>query len=104
MMSRGMKKWQPFDSVTSTRMLVREIIQQKSKQEKIELSTDQIAELSSKLTEAFYDKSILSITYFQDGNYLTKNSIITKIDHVYQRVYFADHSVLYFKQIVRIQK
>ena len=52
---RGMIKWQPFDSLLSTKKVAKEIINEKSKVAMPTLSEDQLLNIEEKVLEAYYN-------------------------------------------------
>ena len=52
---RGMVKWQPFDSLLSSKKVAREIIKEKNKVAMPTLSEDQLLNIEEKVLEAYYN-------------------------------------------------
>ena len=101
---RGMVKWQPFDSLLSSKKVAREIIQEKNKVAMPTLSEDQLLNIEEKVLEAYYNGETVRLVYYRNGSYYTKISLIKYIDKYKKQLYLNDRSVLYFKQIVKIEQ
>jgi len=103
MKDRGMIKWQPFDSVTSSKQMVQSILKEKSKVPKPNMSEEQMQEIEEKITEGFHTQSPLRIVYFWHGRYQVKqNLMILEIIPNQKKIIFEDHSFLYFEQILTV--
>lgn len=103
MKDRGMIKWQPFDSLTSSKKMVQHILQEKNKIAKPILSQEQFEEIEAKIWEGFHSRIPLRIIYFFSGRYQVKqNLLIIDIQLGVKRILFEDHSSLYFDQIIRV--
>lgn len=104
MKDRGMIKWQPFDSVFSSKKMVQNVIWEKSKVSKPCLSEEQMAEIEEKIWEGFHNQVRVTICYFFQNQYYKKqNMIISAIQLAQKRLLLSDHSLLYFDQIIWIQ-
>jgi len=103
MKDRGMIKWQPFDSVTSSKKMIQHIMNEKSKIKKPVLSQEQLEDIQNKIWEGFHSQIPLRIIYFFDGRYQVKqNILISDIQLGFKKILFEDHSSLYFDQIIRV--
>ena len=101
---RGMIKWQPFDSLLSTKKVAKEIINEKSKVAMPTLSEDQLLNIEEKVLEAYYNGETVRLVYYRKGTYYTKTSLIKYIDEYKKQLILNDGSILYFKQIVKIEQ
>ena len=101
---RGMIKWQPFDSLLSTKKVAKEIISEKSKVARPTLSEDQLLNIEEKVLEAYYNGETVRLVYYRKGTYYTKISLIKYIDKYKKQLILNDGSILYFKQIVKIEQ
>lgn len=101
---RGMIKWQPFDSLLSTKKVAKEIINEKSKVAMPTLSEDQLLNIEEKVLEAYYNGETVRLVYYRKGTYYTKTSQIKYIDKYKKQLILNDGSILYFKQIVKIEQ
>lgn len=103
MSDRGMIKWQPFDSLTSSKKMVQHILHEKEKIPKPVLSEEQLREIQEKLWEGYHNQLNLRITYFFQGKYQVKqNVLILEIQVNQKRILFEDSSFLYFDQIIHV--
>ena len=100
---RGMIKWQPFDSLLSTKKVAKEIINEKSKVAMPTLSEDQLLNIEEKVLEAYYNGETVRLVYYRKGTYYT-TSLIKYIDKYKKQLILNDGSILYFKQIVKIEQ
>lgn len=104
MSDRGMIKWMPFDSVSSSKKMVQSILSEKSKVKKPNLSEEQLEELEQKIWEGFHNQIPLRIVYFFRGRYQVKtNLLIIEIQTTQKWIRLEDHSILYFDQILRVR-
>ncbi len=103
MKDRGMIKWMPFDSVSSSKKMVQSILLEKSKIQKPQLSEEQLFELEEKIWEGFHNQIPLRIVYFFRGRYQVKqNILILEIQTTKKCIRFEDQSILYFDQILKV--
>lgn len=98
---RGMIKWQPFNSVISSKQMINEILKEKSKITMPNLSEEQKKIIEQKIIIAFYEKEKLTLEYYSQGKLHKLTESIKKIDSTYRKIYFND-KVLLFDQIVKI--
>lgn len=104
-MDRGMKKWMPFDSVTSSKQMVQHIIEEKSKVSRPSLSEEQKEEIERTIWEGFHNQVPLRIVYFFRGRYQVKqNLFILDIQLIDKKIILDDYSSLYFDQIIRVSE
>lgn len=101
MRDRGMIKWMPFNSVVSSKEIIKSILKDKSKISMPILSEEQKNVNEQKLLIAYYSKSKINISYYQNGNINLINSYIKKIDFTYHKIYFENNTIL-FDQIVSL--
>ena len=98
---RGIIKWQPFDSVISSKIILESLIKEKEKQTKPILSEEEIKEIEDKIIEAYYAEEIVTINFYQNGYIKTIKGKIKKIDHITKIIYLNETKLL-FKQILAI--
>ena len=98
---RGMIKWQPFNSVVSSKQLVNEILKEKDKISMPTLSEEQKKQIEQQLIAAFYENENITLEYFYQGKIHKINKPIKKIDSTFRKIYFND-KILLFDQIVKI--
>lgn len=101
MRDRGMIKWMPFNSVVSSKEVISSILKEKNKINMPILSEDQKNINEKKLLIAYYSKSKINISYYQNGTINLINSYIKKIDFTYHKIYFENKTIL-FDQIVSL--
>lgn len=99
---RKMVKWQPFDSLTNTKKLTKDILKEKDRIPMPTLSNDQENELEANILEAYYNAEEIIITYYHNGYIYKKETTIKFIDKNKKQVILNDKSILYFKQILKI--
>lgn len=98
---RGMIKWQPFNSVFSSKDIINSILKEKEKNEKPILSNDEINLIEKKLIAAFYCQNKIIIHYYTNGNIKTITSQIKKIDYI-TKIIYLNNIKLSFYQIISI--
>ena len=98
---RGMIKWQPFNSVFSSKDIINSILKEKEKTEKPILSSDEINLIEKKLIDAFYCQNKIIIHYYTNGIIKTINSQIKKIDYI-TKIIYLNNIKLSFYQIISI--
>ena len=97
---RGMLKWAPFHSVLSEDE-VRSYIKKKHQIEKPELSEDQIMELENLIVEAYNSKNIVELTIYDNGKFIKRSGIITKLDSIHKAIYL-DKKMIMFNSIIKL--
>ena len=102
MNDRGMIKWQPFDSVYSSKELEQEILIKRSKISKPILTDEQKNNLEIDLFHAYHENIPAKITFFQSNRLFKITKRIIKIILINQKIIFDDASYIYFDQIVHI--
>lgn len=96
---RGMLKWAPFHSVMSEEEVL-DVIKMKEKYPKPELSEDQINELEYLIVEAYNSKNMVELTIYNNGKFITKSGIITKLDGINKCIYL-DKQMILFNNIIK---
>lgn len=99
MSDRKMIKWQAFDSVMNSKRAVKEISKEKRKISMPVLSYDDYENIEENIMKSVNLKSLIKITYFENGEIKTIKSSITKIDPVKKRITLKCNSHIYFSQI-----
>ena len=100
---RGIIKWQPFESLTSSKQIIQNLILEKSKIAKPILSEEEIMTIENTIIDAYYSSEELIISYFKDGFIKKINCKIKKIDRVYKMVYLTNNFKLFFNQIIKVE-
>lgn len=98
---RGMIKWQPFDSVISSKSVMKSITHEKEKIAMPVLSSEEEMQLEEKIIEAFYLQEDITLQYYWDGYLQTISGKIKKIEPISKKIYL-NSKILFFKQIVMI--
>ena len=100
MNNRSEIKWAPFESLFQTKDVMQELERKKAFHEKPILSEDEMEELEKNVLFAYHTRSKIQISYYYQGLTYQKEEIITAIDS--NKLFFQDHSSLYFEQIVKV--
>lgn len=90
-MSRGMIKWQPFQSLKEQAVYLHKMQIERRKIEKPELSEDQIEEINYHLTH--YNKEDISVLYYKNGFLYEEKGVIRKIDPTFQYLIINDKKI-----------
>lgn len=98
---RGMIKWMPFNSVVPSNDVIKSILIEKSKIKMPVLCEEQKNKIEHDLMLKYYANEKISISYYYQGKILTINERIKKIDSVFHKIYFENHTLL-FDQIIKI--
>lgn len=98
---RGMIKWAPFNSVISSKEIVRNIQSERNAFKMPMFSDEQKQNMEKKLIEAFYEQKKVCIEYFYADKIFKKSGTIKKIDSTFHKIYF-NNQVLIFEQILKI--
>lgn len=98
---RGIIKWAPFESVTSTKKMINDILKEKNKIKSPVLSEEQIKTIENTLIIAYYEQNEVEISYYQSGAIKKLISNIKKIDSINHKIYFNELTIL-FEQIIGI--
>lgn len=85
-MKRGMVKWQPFASLPEQANYIKRVLYEHNKQEKPELSIEQLEELNKQILEAYHSGALVMITYYHDGYVYLVEGVIEKIDPIHQGI------------------
>ncbi len=95
-----MNKWMPFNAVCDGNSLVDEIEKEKRRFYKPTLSEEQLKEIQEVIYEAYNNKNIINIKYYQAGYCLEIRNIIKKIDEINRRIVFNNGKIIFFSQIL----
>ena len=99
---RGMIKWMPFNSLMNGRVIVNNLLDEKSKIKMPILSDDEIGEIENNIINAYYTQNKIIITYYKNGYLLKTKSLIKKIDYTRKIIYLDNNINLLFRQITNI--
>ncbi|HIQ94028.1 TPA: YolD-like family protein [Candidatus Ventrenecus stercoripullorum] len=100
MNNRNEIKWTPFESLFQTKDVMQELERKKAIHEKPVLSEDELLEIEKNVLFAYHTRSQIQISYYYQGLTYQKAGIITAIDS--NKLFFQDHSSLYFEQILKV--
>ena len=100
---RGMIKYQPFDSLTNSYWMKKELQKNKNKITQPTLSEDQLEEIDMKIKEAYFNKDMIKIYYYFNGAILKKEIKIKLIDYNKKQIVLSDNTKIYYKQIVSVK-
>ncbi|MBE6139939.1 MAG: YolD-like family protein [Firmicutes bacterium] len=99
---RGFIKWQPFDSVISSKEIIKSLLKDKSKIPKPIISEEEKQKIEQNIIEAYYTCCDINIHYYKNGFIYECFSKIKKIDQINKIIYLNNNSKLLFHQIVSI--
>ena len=102
-LDRGFIKWQPFESVVSSKKIITNLLYEKAKITKPNLSEEDKKMIEKRIIDAYYSSTKINIYYYNDGIIITINSKIKKIDQIYKMIYLENNLKLFFNQIVSIE-
>ena len=100
MSNRGEIKWAPFESLFRVQDVLSKLETNRKKAIKPVLSEDELQAIEATLLEAFHTKSCVLIHYYYEGLSYQKKGIVENIFQ--KRIFFQDHSSLYFEQIIHV--
>ena len=103
MKDRGMVKWNPFDSLISSKEVIKTISDSKTKFKRPTLSLEQLEEIQTNILLAYHSQITIIITYFLNGSFYEKKNKVLEIYMTSKKLFFQDHTYLYFDQIVKVQ-
>lgn len=98
---RGMIKWQPFNSVISSKQVVKSLVHEKEKINRPILSSEEIEELEEKIIDAYYCQSDVTLQYYKNGYIEQAKGKIKKIDCISKKIYL-NNLLLFFNQVISI--
>lgn len=101
MIDRGFIKWQPFQSLIPNKNTI-DIIEKEKNYSKPILFPEKINQLNELILEAYYNKSIIKINYYEAGQLKEIKSFIKKINPNSHTIELGNHQTLHFKQIINI--
>ena len=104
MHDRGMIKWQPFDSVISSKQIVNQLVEERNRTKRPELSEEQITTIENLLFESFTNQEEILIYFYKGGKILHISGFVTALNATLHKVLLNNHSSLFFNQIVNIKK
>ena len=99
---RGIIKWTPFNSIVYQRQIIDNLVNEKNKITKPNLSQEQIEKNEQLLIEAFYEQIKIKIDYFKEGFILSTYSEISNIDYTFKKIRLKNNKSLLFSQIIKV--
>ncbi len=98
---RKMMKWMPFNALLEQSDYLRELLYGKTKKAPPILSTDQEEELNYQLETAYLFKSLVTVSYYHDGELYEVGGVVTKTDQ-FTKTIFINNTEIPAKLIVKI--
>ncbi len=89
---RGMKKWLPFKSLSGQYEMIDKMKEERKKVTMPELSVDQIDDLNRVLV-SLQKGDAVEVTYFQEGEVLSRRGVFLKCDGYSKQVFFKGFSL-----------
>lgn len=103
MNKRNEIKWQPFNAVIPSSVVIQELKEQRERQVMPSLSEDEKALLDAQIKKAYHTQEKIQILYFWNQHFFKKIGIIQHLDSVVQKIFFQDGTSIYFEQILKVQ-
>ncbi len=100
---RGFIKWLPFDSVTSTKNLLKILSSEKNIMKMPTLSEEQINNNEENVLRALHNKENVKIIYFKNNKIYRINTQIKNIQMISKKIILANNNQLYFSQIISVK-
>lgn len=100
---RGFIKWMPFDSVTSTKNLLKNIVQEKNIFKMPTLSEEQINLNENNILRALHNNEDVKIIYFKNNKVYRLTTKIKNIQTTSKKIILANNNHLYFSQIISVK-
>lgn len=104
MNDRGMIKWQPFDSVISSKRVIKKILAEKEKISSPTLSVDQLTQLQEQLLNAYYNQEQIRLSYFYNGKIFIIIGLIKEINPSKKTIKFSNNKLIHFEQLIKIEQ
>lgn len=98
MIDRGMKKWRPFNAVTSRE----ELLKRPDNYEFPNLSEEEIASFEEILTKSMYTSLKVRITYIENGSKKSTEDYVERIDEIKKDVILKSKKIN-FRQIYKVE-
>lgn len=100
---RGFIKWLPFDSVTSTKNLLKILSSEKNIMKMPTLSEEQINNNEENVLRALHNNENVKIIYFKNNKIYRINTQIKNIQMTSKKIILANNNQLYFSQIISVK-
>lgn len=99
---RKMMKWMPFNALLEQGDHISDLLKGRTKITMPVLSEDQQSELNYKLEVAYLFKNQICVSYFENGEIVEVEGVITRTD-IYNKLIFIDTSSISALQITNIE-
>lgn len=100
---RGFIKWQPFNSVIPNKTILNNIKEQEHIS-KPTLFPEELAILNEKIIEAYYSKSLIELTIYEENKIKKYESIINELNsNNNNTIRLKNNKTIYFNQIINIK-
>lgn len=99
---RGFIKWQPFNSVIQSSVLLNNIAQNEHEQ-KPTLFPEEIESLNKELMEAYYSHNLIELTIYEENKIKKYESIITELNSSNNTIHLKNNKTIYFNQIIHLR-
>ncbi len=99
---RGFIKWQPFNSVTSSKTIFNNLNKNKH-QDKPILFPEELDILNKKIIEAYYAHNTIELTIYEENKIQKYVSVITKINKNSNTLKLKNNKTISFEQILHIE-
>ena len=100
---RGFIKWMPFDSVTSTKNLLKNIVQEKNIIKMPSLSEEQINVNETNILRALHNNEEVKIIYFKNNKVYRFTTKIKNIQTTTKKIILDNNNHLSFSQIISVK-
>ena len=97
-----MKKWAPYKSLTEQEKYLNKLHEDNEKVEKPRISSDEAEEINEILVN--YHGEELLITYYRNGKINNVSSILKKIDAENKKIILPERKIIYFVELVRLER
>ncbi len=101
MIDRGFIKWQPFNSVIPSKMILNSI--NKEQVVKPTLFPEEQTILSEQVKDAFYSKDKITIFYYENGQVKKVNTFISKLNTTNNTIELGGFKTISFNQIYSLK-
>ena len=99
MNDRGMIKWQPFESLISSKEVVNSILKMKNEVNKPILSIDQLEKLNELILKSYYNQAKIVICYFKSNQIYKITGTIIEINPNMKIITLNNQIKLHISQI-----
>ena len=98
---RGFIKWQPFNSVISSKTILNNYKNNETKEKPI-LFPEKTEILNELIKEAYYSRNKIKITIYEQNKIKSFETIIYKINPSNNTIELNNHKIITFSQIINI--